>query len=146
MMDPEIVRTRTTHGWAFTDLSPEHMNRVQAYLADGDPRHLDGTKYVQLRRGVLERMMPSERRRHGLPPAPEKEAAAPAPDSVTLPLLPGMTLHTVRSDEAKLIIVIDKDDKLTIGGTLSDTEAIKHVHALMHAMIAAAKTRRNGGN
>lgn len=48
--DSEKLRNYITHGWAFTDLHPDVVEVVKAYLEDGDPDHLEGTTYADLRK------------------------------------------------------------------------------------------------
>lgn len=47
--DSETMRTRVTHGWAFTDLHPDVVESVKKYLEDGNPEHLEVTSYKNLR-------------------------------------------------------------------------------------------------
>jgi hypothetical protein len=133
--DPEIVRTRTTHGWAFTDLPAEHEIRVKAYLQDGDPRHLEGTKYVKMRAGVLERMTPRERK-----VKPEKAATVALLDQALAD--PDADVHVFDSN-AKLFLAVDDNDKVTFRLNCHPVEAMAILHGLFHVLEDAEKKARD---
>ncbi len=149
MSDPEIVRTRTCHGWAFRDLPGEELVRVKAYLQDGDPRHLEGTSYKAVRAGVIANLSPRDRKLHKIP-EPEQKPAEPLTAEELRKLVPAaadvpqMHVEMVDGAEAQLILVVKDDGSVIFKSKLTPEDLL---HLLHHVVMDVEDTirRRDAG-
>ena len=144
--DPEIVRRRTLHGWAFRDLKPETVNRCKAYLADGNPDHLQGTGYEEAREGVLSRLSNKERRQHGIPvPKIEKPAAEELPCGHDADDPNHMHIG-VNGIEPALVFVVLTDGQTFIDSEMPPELLVDYFQTAVDAMKRAIEHKKAGDN
>jgi hypothetical protein len=134
MSDPDVVRQRTLIGWMFDPLTPEDRNRVKAYLMDGDPTHLAGTRYEERRRQVV------------------ADPAAPLSAEELLKLVPGAAevkgpeVKMFDSESAQFFLIVGPNHEVHLQSKMTPEETLEMLHALMHDVQATIQRRDSGLN
>jgi hypothetical protein len=124
------------------ELPAEEANRVLSYRADGDPRHLEGTRFEVIRRNVLAVLDPKK-------PRPE---AAPLSAEELLELVPGAAdvkgphVEMVDAGAAALIIVVKNDGQMIFNTQLAPEDLLHLLEHFVEDVEEAIRHRDAGLN
>lgn len=142
--DPEMIRRRTAYGYMNWEQTGKGRARVEQYLADGDPRPLEGTRYAEERLKVVDRLTAKEREELGMGAKqrqPKPKLRKPAPDEMArfdrALKDPNAEVQVYDSRTSKLMVIFGAEGELTVNINCEPVEAAALLHGLSHLILEA---------